>query len=76
MNDTDAARDFAALLPLAIQMDDHIRREKTGVIPKRLSERTPESRHYEKADLGYWRPRNAFVIFYRQDGLEIPSPAS
>jgi hypothetical protein len=24
--------------------------------------------------LGYWRPRNSFVIFYRQDGLDIPGP--
>lgn len=74
LNDTDAARDFAAMLPLTIQMDDHLRREKTGVIPKPLSARTAGSRSYEKADLGYWRPRNSFVVFYRQDGLEIPSP--
>lgn len=74
LNRTDAARDFAAMLPLAIDMDDHLRREKTGIIPKRLSERTPGSRTYEKGDLGYWRPRNTFVIFYRHDGLDIPAP--
>jgi hypothetical protein len=74
LNNSDAARDLAEMLPLSIQMDDHLRREKTGVIPKRLSERTPGSRTYERGDLGYWRPRNTFVIFYRQDGLEIPSP--
>jgi hypothetical protein len=74
LNDSDAARDFAAMLPLAIEMNDHLRREKTGMIPKRLSERTPGSRTYERGDLGYWRPRNTFVIFYRQDGLEIPGP--
>ncbi len=74
LNNSDAARDLAAMLPLSIQMDDHLRREKTGVIPKRLSERTPGSRTYERGDLGYWRPRNTFVIFYRQDGLEIPGP--
>ena len=74
LNNSDAARDFAAMLPLTIQMDDHLRREKTGVIPKPLSKRTPESRTYERGDLGYWRPRNSFVIFYRQDGLEIPRP--
>jgi hypothetical protein len=74
LNDSEAARDFVSMLPLTIQMDDHLRREKTGIIPRPLSERTPGSRTYESGDLGYWRPRNTFVIFYRQDGLTIPGP--
>ena len=74
LNDSEAARDLAAMLPLTIRMDDHLRREKTGIIPRSLSERTPGSRTYEMGDLGYWRPRNTFVIFYRQDGLTIPGP--
>jgi hypothetical protein len=74
LNDSEAARVFASMLPLTIQMDDHLRREKTGIIPRPLSERTPGSRTYELGDLGYWRPRNTFVIFYRQDGLTIPGP--
>jgi hypothetical protein len=74
LNDSEAARDFASMLPLTIQMDDHLHREKTGIIPLPLSERTPGSRTYELGDLGYWRPRNTFVIFYRQDGLTIPGP--
>lgn len=74
LNDSEAARDLAAMLPLSIDMDDHLRREKTGVIPKPLSERTPGSRTYERGDLGYWRPRNTFVIFCCQDGLDIPGP--
>jgi hypothetical protein len=63
-----------AMLPLSIAMDDHLRREKTGVIPRPLSDRTPGSRTYDRGGPGYWRPRNTFVIFYRQDGLEIPGP--
>jgi hypothetical protein len=74
LNDSEAARDFASMLPLTIQMDDHLRREKTGIIPRPLSEHTPGSRTYELGHLGYWRPRNTFVIFYRQDGLTIPGP--
>ncbi len=74
LNDSEAARDFAAMLPLTIQMDDHLRREKTGIIPRSLSERTLGSSTYGLGDLGYWRPRNTFVIFYRQDGLTIPGP--
>jgi hypothetical protein len=74
LNDSAAARDLVAMLPLAIKMDDHLRRENIGVIPRPLSERTPGSRAYDRGDLGYWRPRNTFVIFHRQDGLEIPGP--
>lgn len=74
LNDSEAARDLAAMLPLSIQMRDHLRREKTGRIPRPLSERTQGSPTYEKGDLGYWRPGGNFVIFYRHDGLTIPSP--
>lgn len=74
LNDSEAARDLAAMLPLSIQMRDHLRREKTGHIPKPLSERTQGGPTYEKCDLGYWRPGGNFVIFYRHDGLTIPSP--
>lgn len=74
LNDSEAARDFAAKLPLSIRMRDHLRREKTGPVPGSLSERTEGSPTYAKGDLGYWRPGGNFVIFYRHDGLTIPSP--
>ena len=74
LNESEAARDLVAMLPVSIQMRDHLRREKTGRIPKPLSERTQGSPTYEKGDLGYWRPGGNFVIFYRHDGLTIPSP--
>jgi hypothetical protein len=57
-----------------IRMRDHLRREKTGPIPGLLSERTEGSPTYQSGDLGYWRPGGNFVIFYRHDGLTIPSP--
>lgn len=74
LNNSEAARDLVSILPVSIQMRDHLRREKTGRIPKPLSERTQGSPTYEKGDLGYWRPGGNFVIFYRHDGLTIPSP--
>jgi hypothetical protein len=74
LNDSEAARDFLAMLPLSIRMRDHLRREKTGPVPRPLSERTGGSPSYEAGDLGYWRPGGNFVIFYRHDGLTIPSP--
>ena len=74
LNNSEAARDLVAMLPVSIQMRDHLRREKTGRIPKPLSERTQGSPTYAKGDLGYWRPGGNFVIYYRHDGLTIPSP--
>jgi hypothetical protein len=74
LNNSEAARDLAAMLPLSIHMRDHLRREKTGRIPGPLSERTAGSPTYESGDLGYWRPGGNFVIFYRHDGLTIPAP--
>jgi hypothetical protein len=55
-------------------MRDHLRREKTGPLPWPLSERTEASPNYQSGDLGFWRPGGNFVIFYRHDGLTIPSP--
>jgi hypothetical protein len=74
LNTSDAARDLAAMLPLSIRMRDHLRREKTGPVPRPLSERTVGSATYESGDLGYWRPGGNFVIFYKHDGLTIPQP--
>src|SRR5215216_6369612 len=74
LNSSEAARDLVAMLPLSIRMRDHLRREKTGPIPGPLSERTVASPNYQTGDLGYWRPGGDFVIFYRHDGLTIPSP--
>lgn len=74
LNGSDAARDLAAMLPLSIRMRDHLRREKTGPIPRPLSERTTGIPSYRAGDLGFWRPGGNFVIFYRQDGLAIPPP--
>jgi hypothetical protein len=74
LNNSEAARDLVAMLPLSIHMRDHLRREKTGRIPGPLSEHAEGSRTYESGDLGYWRPGGDFVIFYRHDGLTIPSP--
>jgi hypothetical protein len=74
LNASEAARDLAAMLPLTIRMRDHMRREKTGPVLGPLSDRAPGSATYQVADLGYWRPGGNFVIFYRHDGLKIPSP--
>jgi hypothetical protein len=74
LNNTEAARDLISMLPVSLNMRDHMRREKTGRLPGPLSERTHGNSTYEAGDLGYWRPGGNFVIFYLHDGLTIPSP--
>jgi hypothetical protein len=74
LNNSEAARELVAMLPLSVNMRDHMRREKTGPLPGPLSERTRGVSAYETGDLGYWRPGGNFVIFYLHDGLTIPSP--
>jgi hypothetical protein len=56
LNNSEAARDFVAMLPLSLNMSDHMRREKTGRLPGPLSEQTRGIPTYGKGDLGYWRP--------------------
>jgi hypothetical protein len=74
LNNNEAAQDLISMLPLSVNMRDHMRREKTGPLPGPLSERTRGVSAYEAGDLGYWRPGGNFVIFYLHDGLSIPSP--
>jgi hypothetical protein len=81
LNDSEAARDLVAMLPLSIRMRDHLGREKTGRLPGPLSERTKgspsaqrEARHTSQAIWVIGGPGGNFVIFYRHDGLTIPSP--
>jgi hypothetical protein len=52
LNSSEAARDLVAMLPLTIRMRDHLRREKTGPIPRPLSDRTKGTPNYQSGDLG------------------------
>ena len=68
--ENEAARSLARLLPITIEMRDHLRQEKTGNLPSPLSEvarQTP----FTKGTLGLWNSDH-FVIYYR-DG-RVPQP--
>lgn len=58
------------MLPLAIEMRDHLRQEKTGNLPGPLPE-IGRQRDFARGTLGLWGPDH-FVIYYR-DG-RVPSP--
>ena len=68
--DNDAARSLLRMLPVTIQMRDHLRQEKTGNLPSPLKEVARQT-HFSKGTLGLWTSDH-FVIYYR-DG-QVPQP--
>ncbi|WP_418137907.1 cyclophilin-like fold protein [Agrobacterium sp. El2ro-1b] len=68
--DNAAARALSKMLPLTIEMDDHLRQEKTGNLPAALPEAS-RKRDFSAGTLGLWSSGD-FVIYYR-DG-RVPSP--
>lgn len=72
--DNPTAREFAALLPVSVSMEDLFGREKAGPLPRAISTAGPHSDIYNVGDIGYWSPGHDIAIYYRQDGDRIPSP--
>lgn len=68
--DNAAARKLSTMLPLSIEMGDHLRQEKTGRLPAALPD-LPRQRDFHAGTLGLWSGRD-FVIYYC-DG-RVPSP--
>jgi hypothetical protein len=68
--DNDATRSLLRMLPLTIEMSDHLRQEKTGTLPSPLPavERQLE---FSTGTLGLWSSDH-FVIYYR--GGRVPQP--
>jgi hypothetical protein len=68
--DNDATRSLVQMLPLSIEMRDHLRQEKTGNLPSPLPAAERQLDFFTGA-LGLWSS-NHFVIYYR-DG-RVPQP--
>lgn len=68
--DTDAGAALMEMLPLTIEMRDHLRQEKTGYLPRDIPA-GPRQQAFQTGTLGLWS-RNHFVIYYR-DG-RVPQP--
>src|SRR5215218_8950203 len=63
LEDTAAARDFAAMLPMTIDMHDLFGREKPGRLPRQLSiDRARREFDYQVGELAYWSPGNDIAI--------------
>ena len=75
LEDSAAARDFAALLPMTIDLHDLFGREKVGRLPRELSiDRARREFDYQVGEIAYWSPGNDIAIFYADDGQAIPQP--
>ena len=68
--DNDATRSLLRMLPITIDMRDHLRQEKTGNLPSALPA-VARQLDFSTGTLGLWST-NHFVIYYR-DG-RVPQP--
>jgi hypothetical protein len=65
VDDSAAAHDLLAQLPVTVDMVDHGGVEKTGPLPEQLSlDGQPEGADPEVGDLGYYAPGNNLVLYY------------
>lgn len=66
LEDSPAARDFRAMLPLTLKIRDFNGTEKISDLPGRLSEKdAPEGVTPEAGDLTYYAPWGNLAVFYR-----------
>lgn len=69
LNDSAAARDFAALLPLTLTLSDYVGTEKISDLPKKLSTTgAPSGTAARAGDLTYYAPWGNLAIFYKDFG--------
>jgi hypothetical protein len=68
--DNEATRSLTQMLPLTIEMRDHLRQEKTGNLPSPLPA-VERQLDFSTGTLGLWSSDH-FVIYYR-DG-RVPQP--
>jgi len=69
LNDSEAARDFAAMLPLTLELNDYAATEKISDLPAKLSvEGSPEGTRALKGDIAFYAPWGNLAIFYKDSG--------
>ncbi len=68
--DNDATRALVRMLPVTIEMRDHLRQEKTGDLPSPLPTVARQTA-FSKGTLGLWSSDH-FVIYYREG--RVPQP--
>jgi hypothetical protein len=75
LSDTPEAREFAATLPVTLNMDDRFGQAKTSQLPHELDvDHATRSRSYTVGDLSYWSPTGKIAIVYDAWGQSVPPP--
>ncbi len=66
LNESEAARDFASLLPLSVTLEDHASTEKVATLPRRLSTTgAPSGSDPDVGDIAYYAPWGNLAMYYR-----------
>jgi hypothetical protein len=69
LHDTEAARDFASLLPLTMTLEDYNSTEKIAYLPRKLTTTgAPAGSDPDIGDITYYAPWGNLAIFYRPFG--------
>ena len=66
MENNQAAKDFVALLPLTLTLEDYARTEKISNLPRKLStEDAPPGSDPAVGDIAYYAPWGNLAVFYQ-----------
>jgi len=69
LDDTEAARDFASLLPLTLRLEDYASTEKIAFLPRKLATAgAPKGTDPDVGDIAYYAPWGNVALFYRDFG--------
>ena len=69
LEDSETARDFAALLPLSLTLEDYASTEKVSDLPRRLSTQgAPAGITPKVGYLAYYAPWGNLAIYYKDFG--------
>jgi hypothetical protein len=66
LEDNPATRDFVAMLPMTVTLEDYASTEKIAYLPGKLSTQgAPEGIDPEKGDVTYYAPRGNLALFQK-----------
>lgn len=69
LNDSPSARDFVAILPLTLELEDYASTEKIAYLPSKLTkEGAPTGVSSTAGDISYYAPWGNLVVFYKNFG--------
>ena len=69
LEESDSAREFFAMLPLTLPLEDYAETEKIAYLPRKLTTQTaPEGIDPQVGDIAYYAPWGNLAIYYRDFG--------